>query len=57
MSRMAVFEVAPRARLPRLLAAVRVDGSPVPLDEHLAVYGAPPGGVGAARTQVTRAAK
>jgi NADH:ubiquinone oxidoreductase subunit F (NADH-binding) len=42
MSRMAVSEAAPRAELPRLLAGVRTDGSPVPFDEHLAVYGAPP---------------
>jgi NADH:ubiquinone oxidoreductase subunit F (NADH-binding) len=42
MSRLAVSEAAPRASLPRLLAAVRADGSPVPVDEHLAVYGAPP---------------
>jgi NADH:ubiquinone oxidoreductase subunit F (NADH-binding) len=41
MSRLAVSEVAQRAELPRLLAAVRADGSPVPLEEHLAVYGAP----------------
>lgn len=39
---MAVSEVAPRAQLPRLLAAVRADGSPVPFDEHLGIYGAPP---------------
>ena len=42
MSRMAVSEVAPRAQLPRLLAGVRTDGSPVSLDEHLDAYGAPP---------------
>ena len=42
MSRMAVSEAAPRAELPRLLAGVHTDGSPVPFDEHLAVYGAPP---------------
>ena len=35
-------EAAPRALLPRLLAAVRADGSRVPFDEHLAVYGVPP---------------
>ena len=46
MSRMGVSEAAPRARLPRLLAAVRADGSPVPFDEHLAAYGAPPVGLG-----------
>jgi len=39
---MAVTEVAPRAQLPRLLAAVRADGSPVQFDEHLSVYGTPP---------------
>ena len=39
---MAVSEVAPHAQLPRLLAAVRADGSPVPFDEHLAIYGVPP---------------
>ena len=42
MSRMAVSEVAPRAQLPRLLATVHADGSPVPFGEHLGVYGAPP---------------
>ena len=42
MSRIVVSEAAPRAQLPRLLAAVRADGSPVPFDEHLDVYGAPP---------------
>jgi NADH:ubiquinone oxidoreductase subunit F (NADH-binding) len=36
---MAVSEVAPRAQLPRLLACVRSDGSPVSLDEHLDAYG------------------
>jgi NADH:ubiquinone oxidoreductase subunit F (NADH-binding) len=55
MSRMAVFEVAPRARLPRLLAAVRADGSPVPFDEHLAVYGAPPVGFGGRLIEVVEA--
>jgi NADH:ubiquinone oxidoreductase subunit F (NADH-binding) len=39
---MAVTEVAPRAQLPRLLAAVHTDGSPVPFDEHLRIYGTPP---------------
>jgi NADH:ubiquinone oxidoreductase subunit F (NADH-binding) len=39
---MAVSDAAPRAQLPRLLAAVRADGSPVPFDEHLGLYGAPP---------------
>jgi NADH:ubiquinone oxidoreductase subunit F (NADH-binding) len=39
---MAVSEVAPLAQLPRLLACARTDGSPVSLDEHLAVYGPPP---------------
>jgi NADH:ubiquinone oxidoreductase subunit F (NADH-binding) len=42
MSRMAVSEAAPRTRLPRLLAAVRADGSRVPFDEHLSIYGTPP---------------
>jgi NADH:ubiquinone oxidoreductase subunit F (NADH-binding) len=42
MSRMAVSEVAPREQLPRLLAALHADGSPVALEEHLGVYGAPP---------------
>jgi NADH:ubiquinone oxidoreductase subunit F (NADH-binding) len=42
MSRTAVSEAAPHALLPRLLAGVRADGSRVPFDEHLAVYGAPP---------------
>jgi NADH:ubiquinone oxidoreductase subunit F (NADH-binding) len=46
MSRLAVSELAERAELPRLLAAVRADGSPVPFDEHLAVYGAPPARLG-----------
>jgi NADH:ubiquinone oxidoreductase subunit F (NADH-binding) len=39
---MAVSEVAPRAQLPRLLAAARADGSSVPFDEHLAIYGTAP---------------
>jgi NADH:ubiquinone oxidoreductase subunit F (NADH-binding) len=39
---MAVSEVAPRAQLPRLLACVRSDGSPVSLDEHLDAYGDAP---------------
>jgi NADH:ubiquinone oxidoreductase subunit F (NADH-binding) len=42
MSRLAMSEFAPRAELPRLLATVGADGSPVPFDEHLAVCGAPP---------------
>jgi NADH:ubiquinone oxidoreductase subunit F (NADH-binding) len=42
MSRMAVSEVAPLGQLPRLLASVRTDGSPVSLDEHLDTYGDPP---------------
>lgn len=42
MSRMSVSEAEARAELPRLLAAIRADGSPVPFDEHLGVYGAPP---------------
>jgi NADH:ubiquinone oxidoreductase subunit F (NADH-binding) len=46
MSSMAVSEAAPLARLPRLLAGVRADGSPVPFDEHLAIYGAPPARLG-----------
>jgi NADH:ubiquinone oxidoreductase subunit F (NADH-binding) len=42
MSGAAVSESAPRAVLPRLLAGVRADGSQVPFDDHLAVYGPPP---------------
>jgi NADH:ubiquinone oxidoreductase subunit F (NADH-binding) len=41
-----VSEAAPRALLPRLLAAVREDGSRVPFDEHLAVHGVPPARLG-----------